>query len=104
MLLVEIFLSDDPYLPTVVGMEGAENWSGGALMRYRSRRDFLEIVTNPIFKGQHHFKAAALEKTIAYPIEPDLQLGDPRLLLGLLLLALTALTDLIRLSRQSSQQ
>lgn len=88
----------------VVGIEGAENWNAGALMRYRSRRDFLEIVTNPIFKSQHHFKAAALEKTIAYPIEPDLQLGDPRVLLGLLLLALTALTDLIRLSRQSSQQ
>ena len=83
----------------VVGIEGAENWNAGALMRYRSRRDFLEIVTNPVFKGKHHFKAAALEKTIAYPIEPDLQLGDPRLLLGLLLLALTALTDLVRLSR-----
>ena len=84
----------------VVGIEGAENWNAGALMRYRSRRDFLEIVTNPVFKGKHHFKAAALEKTIAYPIEPDLQLGDPRLLLGLLLLALTSLTDLARLSRQ----
>ncbi len=84
----------------VIGIEGAENWNAGALMRYRSRRDFLEIVTNPAFRGKHHFKAAALEKTIAYPIEPDLQLGDPRLLLGLLLLALTALTDLVRLSRQ----
>lgn len=84
----------------VVGIEGAENWNAGALMRYRSRRDFLEIVTNPVFKGKHHFKAAALEKTIDYPIEPDLQLGDPRLLLGLLLLALTSLTDLARLSRQ----
>jgi hypothetical protein len=84
----------------VVGIEGAENWNAGALMRYRSRRDFLEIVTNPVFKDKHHFKTAALEKTIAYPIEPDLQLGDPRLLLGLLLLALTSLTDLARLSRQ----
>ena len=84
----------------VVGIEGAENWDQGALFRYRSRRDLLEIVTNPAFSGKHHFKTAALEKTIAYPIEPQLYLGDPRLLLGLILLALTALVDLFRLSRQ----
>ena len=85
----------------LVGIEGAEDWDAGALFRYRSRRTFLEIVTNPAFSGKHHFKTAALEKTIAYPIETDLYLGDPRLLLGLLLLALTALVDLLRLSRQN---
>ncbi|MGB1140292.1 MAG: hypothetical protein ACPG1A_05290 [Halioglobus sp.] len=84
----------------VVGIEGAEDWDSGALFRYRSRRDFLDIVTNPAFRGKHHFKTAALQKTIAYPIETDLYLGDPRLLLGLVLLALTALLDLLRLSRQ----
>lgn len=86
----------------LVGIEGAEIWDAGALFRYRSRRDFLEIVTNPAFKGKHHFKTAALDKTIAYPIEPDLYLGDPRLLLGLILLALTALVDLLRPSRQKA--
>ncbi len=85
----------------LVGIEGAETWDTGALFRYRSRRAFLEIVTNPAFKGNHHFKTAALEKTIAYPIEPELYLGDPRLLLGLILLALTALVDLLRPSRHS---
>lgn len=84
----------------VVGIEGAENWDQAALFRYRSRRDFLEIVTNPAFGGKHHFKTAALDKTIAYPIETSLYLGDPRLLLGLILLALTALVDGWRLSRQ----
>ena len=83
----------------LVGIEGAENWDAGALFRYRSRRAFLEIVTDPAFKGEHHFKTAALQKTIAYPLEPELNLGDPRLLLGLLLLALTALVDLLRRSR-----
>lgn len=87
----------------VVGIEGAEAWDQGALFRYRSRRDFLEIVTNPAFSGKHHFKTAALDKTIAYPIETALYLGDPRLLLGLILLALTALADLLRLSRQKEQ-
>ena len=87
----------------LVGIEGAELWDQGALFRYRSRRDFLEIVTNPAFSGKHHFKTAALDKTIAYPIETALYLGDPRLLLGLILLALTALADLLRLSRQKEQ-
>ena len=84
----------------IVGIEGAETWDDAALFRYRSRRAFLEIVTNPTFRGKHHFKTAALEKTVAYPIEPDLYLGDPRLLLGLILLAITAMVDLLRLSIQ----
>ncbi len=85
------------------GIEGAEQWTGGALFRYRSRRAFLEIVTNPAFMGKHHFKTAALEKTIAYPIETDLYLGDPRLLLGLILLAVTALIDNLRMSKNQGQ-
>lgn len=83
----------------LVGIEGAENWDQAALFRYRSRRDLLEIVTNPAFNAKHHFKTAALDKTIAYPIETNLYIGDPRLLLGLILLALAALVDLWRLSR-----
>jgi len=83
----------------IVGIEGAENWDQGALFRYRSRRSFLEIVTNPAFRGKHHFKTAALDKTIAYPIETSLYLGDPRLLLGLTLLTLTALIDAWRSSK-----
>jgi hypothetical protein len=86
----------------LVGIEEAENWDQAALFRYRSRRAFLEIITNPAFSGKHHFKTAALEKTIAYPTESDLYLGDPRLLLGLILLALTALIDNIRMSRKAS--
>ena len=87
----------------LVGIEGAENWDQAALFRYRSRRAFLEIVTNPAFMGKHHFKTAALEKTIAYPIETDLYLGDPRLLLGLILLAVTALIDNLRMSKHREQ-
>ena len=84
----------------VVGIEGAENWDQGALFRYRSRRAFMEIVTNPAFSDKHHFKTAALDKTIAYPIETSLYLGDPRLLLGLILLAVTALIDASRSSKK----
>ena len=83
----------------IVGIEHAEHWDTAALFRYRSRRDFLDIVTNPQFSGRHHFKAAALDKTIAYPVETAFYPGDPRLLLGLLLLAVTALLDAFWLGR-----
>ncbi len=86
----------------LVGIEGAENWDQAALFRYKSRRALLEIVTNPAFNGKHQFKTAALEKTIAFPIETSLYLSDPRLLLGLLLLALTALIENIVMSRRQA--
>ncbi len=73
----------------VVGIKDAEEWTEAAIFRYRSRRAFMEIVGNPEILGPHDFKHAALDKTIAYPIETNLYLGDPRLLLGLILLSLT---------------
>ena len=64
---------------------GMEHWTQGAMMRYRSRRDFFDITSNPAFSGSHDFKVAALRKTIAFPIDPWFQLGDPRLVVALLL-------------------
>ena len=39
-----------------------------------------------IDSGIHDFKIAAIEKTIAYPLDPWFHLGDPRLVVGLLVL------------------
>ena len=69
----------------IMNAPGMENWTTGAGMRYRSRRDLLEISTNPAFAGSHEFKVAAMRKTIAYPIDPWFHFGDPRLLLALIL-------------------
>jgi hypothetical protein len=69
----------------LMNAEGMEHWTMGAGMRYRSRRDLLEIAMNPEFGGSHEFKVAAMRKTIAFPIDPWVHLGDPRLILGLLL-------------------
>ena len=82
----------------LLGVEGAEAWSDGVIMRYRSRRTLIDIIDNPEFYARHDFKVAGLEKTIAYPIEPRIYFGDLRLLLGLFMLAVTALLD-ARLSR-----
>ena len=83
----------------LLGIEGAEAWSDGAIFRYRSRRTFIDIIGDPEFYRRHDFKLAGLEKTIAYPIEPRIYLGDLRLLLGLVMLAITALLD-ARLARK----
>jgi len=78
----------------VVGIEDAQQWSRAALMRYRSRRDVLDIATNPAFSGRHEFKVAALQKTIAFPVETQIYLSDLRFLLGLALLSVVALVDI----------
>ena len=67
----------------LMNAEGMEEWTTGLGMRYRSRRDLLDIASNPAFQGSHAFKVAALRKTIAFPVDPWLQLGDPRLVLAL---------------------
>jgi hypothetical protein len=72
----------------LVGIEGAEIWDQAALMRYKSRRAFMEVVTHPNMRSKHAFKVAALEKTIAYPVETVLYLSDPRFLLALILIIL----------------
>ena len=67
------------------GIEGADRWTMVGMMRYRSRRDMLEIAANPDFQGPHEFKIASMNKTIAFPADPWAHAGDPRLLLALLL-------------------
>ena len=74
-----------PRTMDIMNAEGMETWSGAAGVRYRSRRDMIEISTNPEFMGRHEFKVAALAKTIAFPVAPFTYLGDPRLVLALLL-------------------
>ena len=81
----------------MVGVDEAlRHWDQGALFRYRSRRTFMEIVANAEQGDSHKFKLAALDKTIAFPIETQINFGDPRLLLGLLLVAVTSLLNNLR--------
>jgi len=84
----------------VTGIAGAQHWSRAALMRYRSRRDMLEISTNPEFAGRHEFKLAAMDKTIAFPVSSVLYLSDPRVLLLVLVLAIASVRDLILYRRR----
>ena len=85
----------------LAGIEGAEEWTAAAMFRYRSRRDMLDIATNPAFRANHRYKIAALDKTIAYPIEPLINLGEPRFLVALILLVI-ALGSKLAIVRKSA--
>ena len=75
----------------VIGARGMESWTLSGAVRYRSRRDLVRIITHPSFSGHHDFKELAMSKTIAVPLEPWFQAGDPRLLLGMFLLLVASL-------------
>jgi hypothetical protein len=76
------------------GIDDAERWTMVGLVRYGSRRDMIEIASEPAFRDAHQFKTQSLEKTIAVPSEPFLQLGSPRWLVGGALVTLGALLQL----------
>ena len=83
------------------GIENAEHWTMVGLVRYRSRRDLIEIATAPAFRDAHQFKNRSMEKTIAIPVEPFLQLGSPRWLVAGALVTLGALLQLALLTRRA---
>ena len=70
------------------GIDGVREWTNGAGMRYRSRRDMIEIASDPSFHGPHEFKIASMNKTFAFPADPWFHLGDPRLILALIALVI----------------
>ena len=81
-----IFMSNAVYQSMdLVGIDGAETWDQAALMRYKSRRTMMEIVTNPDMMDRHEFKIAALQKTIAYPVEPFGFYSDMRVIFVMLI-------------------
>lgn len=83
----------------VDGLQDAERWTDAGIVRYRSRRDLLEIALAPVFSEKHQFKVAALAKTIAYPVTPTLYLSDLRVLLFLVLVSVVAMMDRFAVGR-----
>ena len=84
----------------LVGIEGAETWDQMALMRYKSRRAFMEIITHPNMMDRHDFKVAAMQKTIAYPVEPFAYFSDLRIILGMLIVIIGLSIQLILISKK----
>ncbi len=73
----------------------ADNWSAGALVRYRSRADLAHMIKDFAGGEEHGLKLVALEKTFAFPVSPVIMLGSVPVLFGLLLSLLAALAHIL---------
>ena len=69
---------------------GADFFEELAVVRYRSRRDMLEMILDPRFLAGAPHKLASLEKNVASPSTPFL-VFDARALVAVVLLVLTLL-------------
>jgi hypothetical protein len=76
------------------GVEPDPGWSVSGVIRYRSRRDLIELVTDPRFAGFHANKLAALANTLAFPLAPGFVVVGPRVTVALALALLAALAQL----------
>ena len=73
--------------------EHADNWSSVGIIRYRSRRDFAQIVLNTFGSEHHADKLSSLEKTLAFPSTTTLLFGSPKIIIALVLGLAAAVTQ-----------
>ncbi|MBS0254561.1 MAG: hypothetical protein JSS36_04960 [Proteobacteria bacterium] len=80
-------------------VETDPGWTIFGLMRYRSRRDLLRVVADPVFKQIHPYKALALPTTFSFPTQREISLyASPRVTVALVLALGAALVHLAWLS------
>lgn len=77
------------------GVEPDPGWSVAGVIRYRSRRDMMELATDPAFEPAHAFKIAALANTLAFPLSPAFVVAGPRIWVALVFALLAALGHLL---------
>lgn len=65
------------------GVEKNPGWTFSGVIRYRSRRDLIELASSPQFAPIHVFKQAAMSNTLAFPIAPARSFFSPRVVVAL---------------------
>lgn len=83
--------------------EGNASFSVSAMMRYKSRRDLVELVLDPAFADSHVHKLAAIERTISYPtrIMLSTSLRPPYAMLLILLLLASMVQNAVFFFKQN---
>ena len=76
-----------------------DSWTAAGMIRYRSRRDLMEILPATIGSEHHGLKLSALDKTFAFPASPWFIFGGPKLLVPLLIALSAAIVQLIIVSQ-----
>lgn len=76
-------------------VEGDPGWSIFGLMRYRSRRDLLELAADPRFAEIHPYKLLGIPVTFSFPTQREVSIYmGPRAWVGLVLALAAALLQL----------
>jgi hypothetical protein len=70
-----------------IAQEGADAWHYVAMVRYRSRRDFVQFAIDANRADKFMHKWAAIEKTHVFPVKPVLSLFAARTIVALVLSA-----------------
>ena len=76
------------------GVEENPGWTFSGIIRYRSRRDMIELATDSRFEPAHAYKIAALAHTLAFPVAPAPIFVGPRVWVGLGLALAAALAHI----------
>lgn len=77
------------------GVEADPGWTIVGYMRYRSRRDLVQLVAAPEFAGSHVFKHAAMPNTLSFPTHIQItSFFGPTLWVALVLALITALAHI----------
>jgi hypothetical protein len=77
-----------------VACDHADNWTAAGMVRYRSRRDFMEMLPATVGSPHHGLKLEALEKTFAFPASRWFMSGGPRLVVALSIALIAAIIQL----------
>lgn len=77
--------------------EQNKSFAATAMMRYRSRRDLIELAVDPAFVDSHFYKIAAIERTISYPTQyvMNVSLQPPVTVLVILVLLVSLFQNLL---------
>ncbi len=73
-----------------VACDQMDDWTAAGMVRYRSRRDFMEMLPATVGSAHHGLKLASLEKTLAFPASPWFMLGGPRIVVALIIALVAA--------------
>ena len=84
----------------MVGADSAKIWDEVILVRYRSRRDFIRMVTSPDYLDIARSRAGGIAYAEVTPTGATINLASPRLIVLLLLLAPCVLLDRLLLRRR----
>jgi hypothetical protein len=77
-----------------VACDHADDWTAAGMVRYRSRRDFMEMLPATVGSPHHGLKLEALEKTFAFPASAWFMFGGPRLVVALSIGLIAAIIQL----------